>query len=157
MGTSVTILGPGGTVSCTTVPRWLTGHPEHLETACSFPCCSGACPGICVLVPQWESGGWASGCLLGMEHHHKGDSQKDSSGVEVIDQGWVCSELCLCPEPLYRARQAGNLRAWVCLGQVTSETRALVDSFLLPKALDWPPLQTQHVSTSRSWFDTGVN
>lgn len=40
-------------------------------------------------------------------HSHQGGSQKDSTGVEVRDQGWMRSELCLGPK-LYRAHQSGN-------------------------------------------------
>lgn len=78
-------------------------------------------------VPEWESGGWYLGCPLGMVesplgHRHQDGSQKDRAGVEVRDQAWMGYELCLCPELLYRAHQAGNLRAWVYLGQVISVT-----------------------------------
>lgn len=55
-------------------------------------------------------------------HGYQGGSWENSVGVEVGDQGWLGCELRLCPELLYRAPQARNLRAWVSLGQVTSVT-----------------------------------
>lgn len=51
-------------------------------------------------------------------HSHQGGSQKDSAGVEVRGQGWMCSEPCLGPK---LCSLGTNLRAWD-LGQVTLVT-----------------------------------
>lgn len=128
-GTSVTMLGPGVSSQLYHRPQvvsWSLTWSMRKQLVLS-PCCSGACLSFCLLslngslgdgpwvpighdgeplstqLPRWFTErqsrvGWAVSCVCALSY---------------------CTEL---PPPHPTPPLAGNLRTWVCLGQVTSVT-----------------------------------